>query len=173
MEEILNNIVEKYVPGGIRYEDLSNWAVGEAVIKGSINMWDTLGFLSGITNQKKKEQVAVAFDNMAHDLIYEDERVSKIANRYNFNCAPDEDDTEHSFSFDVVIFPIIRRVIAGVIGGESGVNNFKYDKFLEYLEDLSFLAINYDGYDKDFDVEAEFAGIISHLIVERFKKEGE
>lgn len=171
MKEILNEIVGKYAPGGIRYEDLSKWAVGEAVIKGSVNLWGTLEFLNGITNQKKKEMVAIAFDNMAHDLFTENERVVKIANRYNFNCAPDDNDSEHNFSFETIIFPIIRRIIAGVIGGKEGVSNFNYDKFLDYLEDLSFLAINYDGYYKECDIEAEFCEIISDLIIERFKNE--
>ena len=171
MKEILNEIVEKYVPGGIRYEDLSKWAVGEAVIKGAVNEWETLGFLNGITNQKKKEMVAIAFDNMAHDLLTENERVVKIANRYNFNCAPDTEDGEYSFDFATAIFPIIRRVIVGVIGQDEGISNFNYDKFLDYLEDFSFLAINYDGYDKECDIEAEFCAIISRIIHESFKRE--
>ena len=28
MEEILNEIIEKYVPGSIRYEELSNLSIG-------------------------------------------------------------------------------------------------------------------------------------------------
>ena len=171
MEEILNEIIEKYVPGSIRYEELSKWAVGEAVIKGAVNLWDTLEFLNGITNQKKKEMTAIAFDNMAHDLLTENERVVKIANRYNFNCAPDSKDSEYSFDFETAIFPIIRKIIAGTPGAGNGISNFNYDRFLDYLEDYSFLAINYDGYDKECDIEAEFCVIISDIIIERFKRE--
>jgi len=158
------------------YEDLSQWAVGEAVIKGAVNRWTPLGFLDGITNDTKKEMLAVAFDNMAHDLLAENERVINLEKRYNFNCSPDEEDykngcIEAPFEFSVVVFPILRRVICGVVGKSDGAKSFSYKKFLDYLEDLSFLAINYDGYDKDVDIEAEFCAIVSLLIEERFDNE--
>ena len=158
------------------YEDLSQWAVGEAVIKGAVNRWTPLGFLDGITNETKKEMLAVAFDNMAHDLLAENERVINIENKYNFNCSPDDADYERGcfdapFDFSVVIFPILRRVICGVVGKTDGAKRFSYKKFLDYLEDYSFLAINYDGYNKEMDVEAEFCAMLSLIIEERFDNE--
>ena len=158
------------------YEDLSQWEVGKAVIKAAVNRWSPLGFLDGITNETKKEMLAVAFDNMAHDLLAENERVINIEKKYNFNCSPDDEDYERgcleaSFDFSVVVFPILRRVICGVVGKTDGAKNFSYKKFLDYLEDYSFLAINYDGYNKDFDVEAEFCAMLSLIIEERFDNE--
>jgi hypothetical protein len=46
--------------------------------------------------------------------------------------------------------------------------NDDYDKFLEFLEQLSFIAINYEGYNFDCDVEAEFCAMVSLWIEERF-----
>lgn len=154
----------------IPYEQLSQWAVGEAVIKEAVKHWEPLGFLYGIKDNIKKEMVAVTYDNIAHDLIFENERVLKLEKRYNFNCAPEEEKA-FEFSFETVIFPIIRRVICGTAGNEGGTNNFKYSKFLDYLEDFSFLAINYDNFNRDFDVEAEFCAILSLLIEKRFDNE--
>jgi len=157
----------------LRYEQLKEWEVGQAVIKDAVDRWTPLGFLDGIEDETKKEVLAVAFDNMANDLLKENEKVVKIEKRYNFNCAPDDESKQGSFEFDVVVFPIIRRIICGVNGTRfDGIGElFSYDKFLEYLDDLSFLAINYDGYEKECDFEAEFAAIISHLIEERFYNE--
>jgi hypothetical protein len=172
MMEILSHYkLEEFTT--LPYEDLTKWAVGEAVIKAAVNHWEPLGFLDGITNQTKKEMLAVAYDNMAHDLLSENERVTKLEKRYNFNCAPDEENDKElfTFEFNAVIFPILRRVICGAVGKTDGATGFSYKKFLDYLEDLSFLAINYDGYDKEMDVEAEFAAIISLLIEERFDNE--
>jgi len=158
------------------YEDLSKWAVGEAVIKAAVNHWEPLGFLDGITNETKKEMLAVAFDNIAHDLLSENERVLNIDKKYNFNCSPDDKDYERGcleapFDFSVVVFPILRRVICGVVGKTDGAKRFSYKKFLDYLEDYSFLAINYDGYNKEMDVEAEFCAMLSLIIEERFDNE--
>jgi hypothetical protein len=178
MRQVLNEFSEYKLSDftTLPYDVLSNWAVGKAVIKGAINHWEPLGFLDGITNNTKKEILAVAFDNMAHDLLSEYDRVVKLEKRYNFNCSPDEEDYERGsleapFDFSVVVFPILRRVICGVVGKSDGATNFSYEKFLDYMEDLSFLAINYDGYDKECDIEAEFCYIISLLIKERFDNE--
>ena len=111
---------------------------------------------------------------MAYDLIFENERIIKLAKRYNFNCKPDSTDSEEnnlSFDFSVAVFPILRRVICGSIY-KNGTDNFNYDKFVDYLEKYSFLAINYDGYEKNenVDIEAEFAVIISTIFIELFDK---
>ena len=98
--------------------------------------------------------MAVAFDNIATDLVNEYERVSKIEDRYNFNSS-------YKAEFNVIVFPMLRRIICKV-------DNFDYDKFLEFLEQLSFIAINYEGYDFDCDVEAEFCAMVSLWIEERF-----
>ena len=128
--------------------------VGKAVIKEAVNRWEKLGFLDGIKDEDKIEQVAVAFDNIATDLVNEYERVSKIEDRYNFNSS-------YKAEFNVIVFPMLRRIICKV-------DNFDYDKFLEFLEQLSFIAINYEGYDFDCDVEAEFCAMVSLWIEERF-----
>ena len=138
----------------LRYEELKNILVGKAVIKEAVYRWEQFGFLDGIEDVDKKEQLAVAFDNMAKDLIYEDKRVAKIEDRYNFNCA-------YKAEFNVIVFPMLRRVICKV-------DNFNYDKFLDFLEQLSFVAINYEGYDFDCDIEAEFCAMLSSWIEDRF-----
>lgn len=146
----------------LRYEDLSNWAVGEAVIKEAIHHWEPLGFLQGIDDEVKKRQISVAYDNMAHDLLFENDRVVKLDNRYNYNCRQDDKD-KYSPEFTAMVFPIIRRVI-------TKIDNFNYDKFLDALEKFSFVAINYDEYDfEECDVEAEFCAMLSLLIIELFK----
>ena len=159
----------------VPYEDLSKWCVGEAVIKSAVSRWEPFGFLTGIKNQVKKEALSVAFDNMAYDLLHETKRVVDIEKRYNYNCKPDGENDEReslcaTFDFCVVVFPILRRVICGTVGEDTGVNNFSYEKFLTYLEELSFLAINYDGFEYDIDVEAEFVAILSDAIIRRFNK---
>jgi len=163
MKEILNDktiFADTSVFTAIRYEDLSNWEVGKAVIEEAVNRWEPLCFLDGIKDEKKKEQIAVAYDNMAHDFVFENERVVNLNKRYNFNCTLD-DEGEKMVNFDVIVFPIIRRVICKT-------DNFTYDKFLEYLEKLSFLAINYDGYDFECDIEAEFCALLSLAIEDLF-----
>lgn len=144
----------------LRYEVLSNLEAGKAVIKDAVSNWEQFGFLDGIDDEVKKEQIAVAFDNMAHDIVFENERIIKLNDRYNFNFAQD-DEKKHSPKFDIIIFPLIRRVICKT-------DNFTYDKFIEYLEKLSFLAINYDGYEFDTDIEAEICAFISCAIEEMF-----
>jgi hypothetical protein len=177
MKHVLNEIEYKLDEfTTLPYEDLSKWAVGEAVIKAAVNHWEPLGFLCGITNETKKEMLAVAYDNMAHDLLAENERVIKLEKKYNFNCSPEDEDYERgcleaTFDFSVVVFPILRRVICGVVGKTDGAKKFSYKKFLDYLEDYSFLAINYDGYNKEMDVEAEFCAMLSLVIEERFDNE--
>ena len=105
----------------IPYEDLSKWEVGKAVIKDAVNRWEPYGFLCGITNETKKEMLAVTYYNIAHDIIFENERVIKIMKRYNFNCAPDENDTKnHPLDFETSVFPVLRRVICGVVGKSDG-----------------------------------------------------
>jgi hypothetical protein len=54
------------------------------------------------------------------------ERVLKIEKRYDFNFFDDA-------QFNIIVFPILRRVILNV-------DNFNYDKFLEILERISFIA---------------------------------
>ena len=160
----------------IPYEQLSQWAVGEAVIKEAVKHWEPLGFLCGIKDNTKKEMLAVTYDNIAYDLLTENERVIKIEKRYNFNCSPDGEDFERgnlaaTFDFCVVVFPLLRRVVCGAVGKTDGATKFSYKKFLDYLEDFSFLAINYDGYNKECDIEAEFCAALSLLIEERFDNE--
>ncbi len=146
----------------LRYEQLKGLEAGKAVIKDAVNRWEQIGFLEGIENEAKKEVLAVTLDNIAHDLVTENERMIKIKKKYDFNCAQD-DDTKLSIPFDVMVFPLARRVICKT-------HNFNYDEFLTYLEKYSFLAINYDGYDYDFkcDIEAEFCALLSLIIENLF-----
>lgn len=150
------------------FEELDKWEVGKAVIKGAVNHWEPLGFLDGITNERKKQILAVAYDNITHDLLSENERVIKIAKRYDFNCT---DENNNYFDFNVVVYPILRRVICGVVGQSDGAKNFSYKKFLDYLEEYSFLAINYDNFEREIDVEAEFCALLSLIFEERFDNE--
>jgi hypothetical protein len=159
----MKEFIKEYIPTyctTLRYEDLSNLEAGKAVIKDAVSNWERFGFLNGIDDEVKKEQVAVAFDNMAHDIIFENERIIKLNDRYNFNFAQD-DEEKHSPKFDVIILPLIRRVICKT-------DNFTYDKFVEYLERLSYLAINYDGYEFEGDIEAEICAFMSCAIEEMF-----
>lgn len=162
----MNEILEKLNNStftSLRYEDLSQWEVGAAVIEDAVNRWEPLGFLALIEDDEKKKQIAVAFDNMALDLAAENERVVKLGKRYNFNCAQ-EDENERGVEFGVIVFPVIRRVICQI-------ENFNYDKFLNYLEKYSFLAINYDGYNYDCDIEAEFCALLAKAIEDSFNRE--
>ena len=154
MREFLKEYCSDFHGTKLKYDVLKNMLVGKAVIKEAVNRWEKLGFLDGIKDEDKIEQVAVAFDNIATDLVNEYERVSKIEDRYNFNSS-------YKAEFNVIVFPMLRRIICKV-------DNFDYDKFLEFLEQLSFIAINYEGYDFDCDVEAEFCAMVSLLIEERF-----
>ena len=171
MKNILEN---KLYYTSLKYDVLKNMEVGKAVIKDAVNSWEPLGFFVGIKDEEKREELAIAFSNMARDLIFENERVIKIGNRYDFNCYPPEElkDKPFKLSFSTFVFPILRRVIYGTIYSIDGVDNFNYDKFIDYLEKYSFLAINYDGYDfENCDVEAEFVCIISEAIKNMFNKE--
>jgi hypothetical protein len=154
MREFLKEYCSDFHGTKLKYDVLKNMLVGKAVIKEAVNRWEKLGFLDGIKDEDKIEQVAVAFDNIATDLVNEYERVSKIEDRYNFNSS-------YKAEFNVIVFPMLRRIICKV-------DNFDYDKFLEFLEQLSFIAINYEGYDFDCDVEAEFCAMVSLWIEERF-----
>ena len=148
----------------LRYEDLSEWKVGEAMIKEAVKRWEQIGFLEALEDENKKEILAVAFDNMAHDLLVENEKVIKIKKRYDFNCNEDND-AKVSLPFDVIVFPLLRSVVCKV-------DNFNYDEFLKYLGKYSFLAINYDGYDfiGECDIEAEFCALLSLIIEYQFNK---
>ena len=150
------------------FEELDKWEVGKAVIKGAVNHWEPLGFLDGITNERKKQILAVAYDNITHDLLSENERVIKIAKRYDFNCT---DENNSFFDFNVMIYAVLRRVICGAVGQSDGAKKFSYKKFLDYLEDYSFLAINFDDFERDIDAEAEFCAILASRIEDRFDNE--
>lgn len=165
MVEVIDKLMDVKKLNSLKYEQLSEWEVGKAVLKDIVNRWEQIGFLDGIEDEKKKEMIAVAFDNMAYDLVTENERVIKIEKRYDFNCAP-YDETDNFAQFNVIVFPIIRRVI-------MKTDNFTYDKFLRALEKLSFLAINYDGYEYNCDFEAEYCSVISGAIEEMLNNEKE
>lgn len=160
MKELLNELSKRNFTT-LRYEVLSQLKAGKAVIRDAVNHWEPLGFLDGIKDETKKEQIAVAYDNMANDLLFENERVVKIDNRINYNCRQDDKDKQ-GVEFDVIVFPMIRRIVCKI-------DNFNYDDFLGYLEKFSFLAINYDGYDFKCDIEAEFCALLSLIIEEMFK----
>lgn len=173
MKDIIKD--DKYITdrnfASLSYDELSSWEVGKAVIKAAVNRWSALGFLEGISDNVKKEKLAIAFDNMANDLLKENSRVVELEKRYNFNCKDDNENSKQSFEFDTIVFPILRWVICGPIGEEGGTEYFNYKKFLDYLEYYSFLAINYDGYNKDSDIEAEFCSILAIIIKRKFDKE--
>lgn len=175
MEEILDFLKNKFFTT-LSYNELKNWVVGEAVIKEAISHWEPLGFLDGL-NSNKKEELAIAFDNVAHDIIYEADDITRLIKRYNFNCyLPDNfsekvEDEVTVFDLTNSIFPVLRRVICGASNTDSnGIDNFDYKKFVEYLDELSFLAINYDEYPfKNVDIEAEFIAVLSNAIISLFK----
>lgn len=137
MKEFLNEIAKRHFTT-IPYEELSQWYVGEAIIKDAVKFWESLGFLDGITNNTHKDILAVAYDNLTNDFLSENERLLTIEKKYNFNCRPDKDDNYNGvigFEFNVVVFPILRRVICGVAGADNdGIGAlFTYGKFLDYL----------------------------------------
>lgn len=161
----MKNFLEEISIGNttsLRYEDLSEWKVGEAMIKEAVKRWEQIGFLESLEDENKKEILAVAFDNMAHDLLVENEKVIKIKKRYDFNCN-EGNNAKVSLPFDVIVFPLLRSVVCKV-------DNFNYNEFLTYLEKYSFLAINYDGYDfiGECDIEAEFCALLSLIIEYQF-----
>lgn len=158
MKELLNN--EKYTNTSIRYEEISQWEVGKAVIDNAVNHWDEFGFLDGVDDDEKRKELAIAFDNVTNDLLDNDDRFADIVDKYEENCP--------FIPFDVAVYAMLRRVICGN-DFDNGIDNFQYDKFLHYLERLSFLAINDEGYEYETDIEAEYIAIISKLIIELFK----
>lgn len=171
--EFLNSKNENFT--SLRYNTLKNMMVGEAVIKDALAHWEPLGFLDGIDDVEKKEEIAVAFDNITKDILSENERILGIRSKYNFNCMPPEEyERNYLFEFDTMVYPLIRRVINGNINGKTGTNNFDYDKFIDILDKYTFLAINYDFIKKEdigkFDVEAEFICILAGIIEDIFNK---
>ena len=158
----------------LKYNVLKNMMVGKAVIKDALAHWEQFGFLDKINDEVKKEQTAVAFDNITHDLLTENSRVVEIRNRYNFNCYPPEGFVNKypMFNFETIVYPLIRRIICGNMNGKTGTDNFDYDKFIELLEKYSFLAVNFDFIDEEdkdkFDVEAEFVCILAGIIEDIF-----
>ena len=148
--------------------------VGKAVIKDALTHWEQFDFLNEIKDENKKEQTAVAFDNITHDLLTENSRVVEIRNRYNFNCYPPEglENKYPMFNFETIVYPLIRRIICGNMNGKTGTDNFDYDKFIELLEKYSFLAVNFDFIDEEnkdkFDVEVEFVCILAGIIEDIF-----
>lgn len=166
MKKVLEYIKNKHFTS-LNYKDLSQWEVGKAVIKEAMSHWEPLDFLHGIDEQKK-EEVAVALDNVTYDILSEKKDIIRLIKRYDFNCCVPDDvnikiNSDNVFDFQVDIFPLIRRVV-------QKVDNFNYEKFIEYLDKYSFLAINYDGYNRECDIEAEFIAILSKLIIEMFNK---
>ena len=164
MEELLENInVEDLT--ALPYEELSQWEVGKAVIDTAVNRWEDLDFLEGVEDNKKKEELAVAFDNMAHDILEEDGFVMGIAEKYNFNCFNPEE-TDESLEFDVMVFPLIRMLVLEL-------DNFNYNKFVDYLDDFSFLSINYENAYDNIDVQAYFVAALGDLIIRSFNNKKE
>ena len=162
------------------YKELAQWEVGKAVIENAVNTWESLGFFDGIEDEEKVCELAIAFDNITHDFLAEDERLNYIKTIYEINWNEDvmlgNNELEFGwFDFTVVVYPLLRRIICGVksINGtdEESIDNFDYDKFLDYLEELSFLAVDFTGCDDDFDAEATFCDIIGLAITNKFKRE--
>lgn len=161
MEDLLNEIKHRDCTS-LRYEKVSQWEVGKALIDDAVDAWESLGFFDGIEDEEKKRQLAIAFDNVTYDLLKEDDRIVDIKDKYEENC--------DYLLFDVAVYAILRRIICGN-DFDKGTDKFQYDKFLYYLERLSFLAVNDDDYEYEVDVEAEYVAIISKLIVELFENE--
>ncbi len=159
MTHLLKHLKDKKIFfTSLRYEVLKDLAVGKAAIKDAVSHWEPLGFLDYIEDESKKEQVSVAFDNITHDILEENERILKIKEKYDF------------FEFDMIVFPLIRRIICGNKFSKLYTDNFTYDKFLDLLEKYTFLTIRPSEFfdSEKYDMEAEFVCILANTIIENF-----
>jgi hypothetical protein len=146
----------------LKYEVLKDMKVGEAVIKEAVNHWERFGFLNDIKDERKKEQVSVAFDNIAYDILKNNERILKLKEKYDF------------LDFEMMVFPLIRRIICGnKFCGCLYTDKFTYDKFLDLLEKYTFLTVRQSELfnNKKYDMEAEFICILANIIAEIFNLE--
>lgn len=160
MTDLISLLNTKYFTS-LSYNTLKELETGKAVINEAVSHWEQTGFLSFVKNDDKKAEIAIAFDNAAHDFMCEDKTIVSLSKRYNFNFVRPENEPGN-IDFSIIVFPLILKVV-------NEVDNFDYKKFIEMLKELSFFAINYDGYEYDADIEAEAISVLASTIIDRFK----
>ena len=117
--------------------------------------WDDLGFTEGLSPELKKKS-AYAFEQLAQYLIHD-------------KAGEDEKEYYEDTNFELIGFPIIRRVIDRI--GESNIE-FKFDKFIEYYNffdvDKILDMLSGTGFNGNIDEEAEACASVSEMIAEMF-----
>lgn len=136
-----------------------------------VKRWGELGFLEGFPDDKK-ETLARNYENMAHYLIYDDKENTKE-------------------SFQMVIFPILRRITFEIpiifdcrmlvkyllnVKTED-IQNYVHNDVIEYLEKNKDKEV-WETYFKseeitrvnNIDLEAEICAALSEYIIHKLKK---
>ena len=156
----------------LRYEQLIQWEVGEAVLRETVTKWENVGYSFDYLDDDVKEMLAVAFDNVEYDTegnVDSDEEFVKTLERIKEN--------NPEYSIFIFLHDIIQRVVE-----EIGVD-FNYDDFKEYLKWYSYLSYDRELFDEkleedDFDELFECDGyyefmtnMFATLIINKFEED--
>ena len=138
------------------YKDFKKTEKGQKMIEKCLERWSKLGFIEGLEGEIK-ERGAVAMEQLAVYLIAEA--------------------VENSLTgpFEIIGFPMIRRICCGSIENKENLNNldlFDFEKFIKYCKELDIVSLINDvdkivGNTK-FDVEAETCALGCGMIIKRF-----
>lgn len=139
------------------YKEFKETDFGKEQIEIYLKRWSDLGLIEGLEGDER-ERCALAMEQLAQHLVFE--------------ACEDDSITE----FEVIGFPMIRRIIAPVTySGFNKLNNpdsFSFEKFIKYCEELNINALR-EKIEKEIkafhniDVDAEACAIGCEAIIDR------
>ena len=102
-----------------------------------VESWDNFGFLHGLEGDSK-EKLAVLFENLANEIIQDQEFTKKVDEVSNWtNVLNSYYDNKVNFDvLEVILFPILRRVFVTLD------NNVEWDEFYSALLDTNLDSLH-------------------------------
>ena len=139
------------------YSDLKKSDWGKEKIKKYVKRWCTLGFTEGLGGEIE-ERTALAMEQLATYFLVKND--------------------DHAFAkeFEVIGFPIIRRIMANTIEKSftrlNDLDSFKFMTFVEYCKNVDVRElkgkIESRKYYVPIDAEAEICAILGEIFIDKF-----
>jgi hypothetical protein len=161
MKEFISHLGENiYLDKSIlvhKYRDFKKTEKGQKMIETYLDRWKNIGFIEGLEGEIR-ERCAVGMEQLAVYLLTENE------NNENFDKA-----------FEVIGFPMIRRICCGSVGNQEKLNDldlFDFLKFISYCKELNTEKLVDDIHSiinwTKIDAEAEACALACEMIINRF-----
>lgn len=136
------------------YKDFKKTEKGQKMIEKYLDRWSRFGLIEGLEGEVR-ERCAVAMEQLAVYLLTEND------NNENFDSV-----------FEIIGFPIIRRVFCGYYVNLNDLDLFNFEKFIKYCKELDVVKlindINSLPHMYKIDVEAEACFLACEMLIKRF-----